>query len=56
MIASQNENVPYVEVGIVQGDICGARRGLQNVNKAPNDELRLETRRTTFDITIESAL
>jgi hypothetical protein len=47
--------VPYVEVGIVQGNVCGARRGLHDVNKTPNDELRLKIKRATFDITIESA-
>jgi hypothetical protein len=47
--------VPYVEVGIVQSNVCGAWRRLQHVKKAFNDELRLETERTIFDINIESA-
>jgi hypothetical protein len=55
MLALRETEVPYVEVGIIQGDVCRAWRGLQGVNKSSNDELRLKTRRTTFDITIESA-
>jgi hypothetical protein len=39
--------VPYVEVGIVQSNVCGAGRRLQHVNKTPNDGLRQDEQHST---------